>query len=228
MQLIQTIKEYFSHYQNAGYIFDELLQIGDIFIIGGILREYNDCNLNNLGELRDADFAIKITDGARWERLLHSLPNTINRFGGHKFVCAGLAIDVWDVDNTWAIKQNYVSVENSNYSKALSNSVFLTIDSIIYDVKNNSWVDSLYKSSMESRVLDIVLAENPFISLNIIRAIVLKNKYEMVFSEQLKRIIKEISKKPDVVEELCSIQMKRYGKMIISRKIVEYELQNIR
>lgn len=227
MQVIQKIKEYFSHYPDADALFDELLQIGDVFIIGGILREYKDCNLNNLGELRDADFAIKISDGVRWERLLSSLPNAINRFGGHKFVCSGFEIDVWDVENTWAIKQKLVDVENGNYIKALSNSVFLTLDSIIYDVKNDCWVDSLYKLAMNSRVLDIVLAENPYLSLNVIRAIILKNKYKMIYSEQLKSVIKEISKESNIVDELCSIQMKRYGKMMISRESIENEFNNI-
>lgn len=227
MQLIKKIKEYFSHYLNADSLFDELLQIGDVFIIGGILREYNDCNLDNIGELRDADFAIKVHDSERWKRLLCSLPNTINRFGGHKFECAGLEIDVWDIDNTWAIKQNFVSVKNNNYVEALSNSVFLTVDSIIYDVKSNSWIDSLYKSSMDSKVLDIVLAENPYISLNVVRAMILKNKYKMVYSEQLKKVIKETSMLPHILDELCAIQMKRYGKIIISREKMEREFCNI-
>lgn len=226
-ELVKNIKDYFSNYNDANYVFDELLQIGDVYIIGGLLREYRDCCLSKIGGLRDADFAVRIVDKERWLRLLDTFPNKRNRFGGHKFVCADFVIDIWDVSDTWAIKEKYVSVKNDDYVSALSNSVFLSIDSIIYDVKRDQWVDSIYRKSMDTKVLDVVLENNPYIPLNVIRAIILKNKYKMTYSEHLKDIIEETSRRVSIVDELCLIQLKRYGKLVIDSEDIISELKSI-
>ena len=42
----------------------------------------------------------------------------------------------------------------------LPKTVFLNMDAIIYDMKNDKWYDTEYKKAMETKVLDIILEEN--------------------------------------------------------------------
>lgn len=78
---------------------------------------------------------------------------------------------------------------------------------------------------MKSRVLDIVLAENPFVELNIIRAMVLRKKYNMNYSKKLANIIYEYSQMKNFTDQVMVIQKKRYGYYVVDKKIIEEEIE---
>lgn len=78
---------------------------------------------------------------------------------------------------------------------------------------------------MKSRVLDIVLEENPFIELNIIRAMVLREKYNMRYSKKLANIIYEYGQMENFTDQAMAIQKKRYGYYVIDKKIIEEEIE---
>lgn len=50
------------------------------------------------------------------------------------------------------------------------------MDSIIYDMSNDRWLDEIYKEAKDSKILDVVLEDNPHLELNILRAIIFKRK----------------------------------------------------
>lgn len=79
--------------------------------------------------------------------------------------------------------------------------------------------------AMKSRVLDIVLAENPFVELNIIRAMVLRKKYNMIYSKKLANIICEYSQMKNFTDQVMAIQKKRYGYYVVDKKIIEEEIE---
>ena len=134
-KLVDEITEYLQNYPPAFEVFSRLIDIGDIYVMGGILREYRD--RGKIKDIRDADFSILIHDFDAWNRLISEIPNKINRFGGYKFLCSGLVVDVWNVKDTWAFKEGLVSVCNDDYFSTLPQSVFLNIDSICYDLKRD-------------------------------------------------------------------------------------------
>lgn len=75
---------------------------------------------------------------------------------------------------------------------------------------------------MDTRILDIVLEENPFLELNIVRSFVLKKRYQMTFSERLKDLIKDYvqeceTQKYDATYKLYETQNIRYKKEILSK-----------
>ena len=76
----QEITGYLMKYPTAWRLFQELSEVGDIYVMGGILREYND--KHKIERLRDADFAINIRNKERWLKVLQEIPNKKNRFDG--------------------------------------------------------------------------------------------------------------------------------------------------
>ena len=225
-KLVDEITEYLQNYPPAFEVFSRLIDIGDIYVMGGILREYRD--RGKIKDIRDADISILIHDFDAWNRLISEIPNKINRFGGYKFLCSGLVVDVWNVKDTWAFKEGLVSVCNDDYFSTLPQSVFLNIDSICYDLKRDIWIDEKYTQAMKSRTLDIVLKENPFIELNIIRSMILKRKYDMVYSDELRNLICEndISNQ-NYANILYEAEMDRYGYDLISHDDILNELHSL-
>lgn len=51
--------------------------------------------------------------------------------------------------------------EHYIYFEHLTDSVYLNINAIAYDLSNDKWNDFGYGKAMESNILDLVLAENP-------------------------------------------------------------------
>lgn len=218
----QEIIKYFIKYPPALELFQKLLEIGDIYVMGGILREYND--KHRIEKLRDADFAVNIRDEKRWINILQEIPNRRNRFGGHKFVCSGFVIDVWDVRKTWAFSTGIIKVEGNNYFKYLPKSVFLNLDALTYDLSNDRWNDSIYKDAIKKRELEIVLRENPYEGLNILRAMILRRRYSMRYSAELANTIIEYLKKGGTVQKLFETQQERYGYFVLSKDDILQEI----
>ena len=220
------IEEYLKKYPPALWIYEMLIQAGDVYVMGGLLREYKD--KDKIVELRDADFTIDIKNRKVWDELLRRVPHKRNHFGGYKFLCSGFIIDIWDVKKTWAFEKQVIKVENNNYFEYLSKSVFLNLDAIIYDLTNDKWNDLIYQNAVKNGELEIVLRENPFKELNILRAMVLREKYNMRYSEELAKMILDCSAEDTFLKDIMEIQEGRYGYIILSKEKIKQEVENAR
>lgn len=221
--LKNVIYTYLEKYPPSLELFYLLERAGDIYLIGGVLREYRDNG--NILDLRDIDIVIDVHQKELWQQILNHYVPKKNSFGGYKLICSGLVVDIWPLNETWAYRNKIVECVPEEYVKMLPDTVFLNMDSIIYDLKKDIWYDEKYCAAMESRVLDIVLVDNPRVQLNIIRAMVLKKRYNMTYSDKLKHVISaEIGQNEDFINELLRIQEERYHKNILSVKEIEKEL----
>lgn len=224
--LNQEVKKYLVMHPPALKLYNELEKAGDIYLIGGVLREYRD--KKEIQNIRDIDIIIDVMDEERWQDILAQYQPKKNRFGGYKLICSGLMVDVWQLKETWAYKENIISCDSTKYLQMLPDTVFLNIDAIIYDVKNNIWYDEKYRDAMDNRVIDIVLEKNPEVLLNIVRALVLKKQYKMSFSAKMTGIIKKEEAQytdfTDFLQELMNVQIGRYKKEILSADEIKQEL----
>lgn len=217
---------YLKKYPPSLKLFQQLEQAGDIYLIGGILREYRD--RQEIKDLRDIDIIIDVKNGNDWIEILEQYQPEINSFGGYKLECSGLIVDIWKLQETWAYREGYVLCKPEEYVQNLQNTVFLNTDAIIYDLIRNIWYDEKYIDAMKSGIIDVILEENPQILLNIVRSLVLKKRYAMSFSEKLKAIIRsKINSDTELTEKLLQIQLSRYKKIILSKKEIEIELNQI-
>ncbi len=223
-KMYDSIVKYLIKHPPAYELFEQLLLVGDLYLIGGILREYRD--KGDIENLRDADFVIQVKNHAAWRKLLTLYATENNRFGGYKLKCSGLLIDIWELENTWAFQHDILTCKKDEYLTYLPQTVFLNIDSIIYDINNDIWYDEIYVQAMQEKVLDVVLKDNPFITLNIIRAMILRMKYQLKYSNRLREIfLSEVQKHKDIVYDLLEIQINRYGEYVLLQEDIERELQ---
>lgn len=221
--LKEMIHLYLKKHPPALELFNMLEKAGSLYLIGGVLREFKDNG--DILDLRDIDIVIDVEDDECWENILSKFHTNKNRFGGYKLYCSGLIVDIWPLDETWAYKNNIVKCSPEKYAECLADTVFLNIDAIVYDMKNNIWYDRKYQEAMRSRVLDVVLECNPEVPLNVIRAIMLKKRYDMTYSKRLKCIIKkEMNARENFLDMLMNIQVKRYKREILSKELIENEL----
>ena len=217
------IEKYLENYPPALELFKMLLKTGEVYAVGGMLREFKDNG--KIIDLRDADFSVYIKNREMWNELLEKIPYTRNNFGGYKFLCSGFIIDVWNVKETWAFRENIIEVEEEKYFEKLAQSVFLNLDAIVYDFINDRWNDMIYQQAMEKRELGVVLKSNPFVELNILRAMVLRKRYDMFYSNELKDLIATYSVKNNFCNILMEMHKRRYKKYVLPEEDILHEIE---
>lgn len=224
-----AIFAYLKAHPPALELFNRLAQSGNIYLIGGVLREFLDHG--TISNLRDIDIIVDIRNRDLWNETLTKYALRCNRFGGYKLVCDGLLIDTWPVEQTWAFREKIINCSPNEYISMLPETVFLNIDGIIYDWTQEKWEDTKYRQALASKTLDVVLAPNPQVLLNIVRTFVLKHRYSLCLSSELKRIIREeFDKSGNIdcfVDSLMVEQNRRYQSEIISKASFLLELNNI-
>lgn len=228
MKSLETIIiDYLENYPPSLELFQRLKQAGNLYLIGGVLREYRDKGA--IQDLRDIDIIIDISRRSIWEGILETYRPKRNNFGGYKLVCSALIVDIWPLEETWAYREGYVVCRPEEYVQSLPETVFLSLDAIVYDFNGDIWYDEKYLDAMNRRVIDVVLEKNPRILLNILRAMVLKKRYGMRFSDGLRKILREqMEQESDLAGKLLEIQEKRYRKEILSGEEIEKELEGLR
>lgn len=224
--LENILLSYLENHPPSRELFRKLKQAGNLYLIGGVLREYRDRGA--LRDLRDIDIIIDVREQDVWKEILDRYLPKKNSFGGYKLVCSALIVDIWPLEETWAYREGYVVCKPEEYVMNLPKTVFLNLDAIIYDFNKDIWYDEKYLEAMNSRVIDVVLEKNPRILLNIVRAMVLKKRYGMSFSDGLRKIIREqMNLEKDFTGRLLEIQEERYKKVILSGEEIEKELEEL-
>lgn len=151
-----------------------------------------------------------------------------NSFDGYKMMCTDLVVDVWRIEQTWAYRENVIECQENDYLRNLTQTVFYNMDSIVYDIKKDMWYDDVYKKAKENNVLDIVLEENPYIDLNILRGMILQSTYDMKYSSKIKNIVRDRYQQENNYEKLLyDIEIKRYKREILSLDDIKNQLYRI-
>ena len=222
----QIIYEHLEKCPPALELFRKLERYGNLYLIGGVLREFKDHGC--IQELRDIDIVVDTLKKENCKAMLSEYEPQINTFGGYKISCLDLIVDIWFLDETWAYREKIMDCPPEQYGERLTDTVFLNIDGIAYNWNSEKWEEDKYRESMNLREIDIVLEQNPQVKLNIIRAMVLRKRYDFTFSERLKTIILEQkSSSDDLQQELYHIQKKRYKKDILSFDEIGEELNRL-
>lgn len=221
-----TILKCLNYHKSAQQLFMELYDIGNVYLIGGVLREFLEAG--NIKNTKDIDVVIDTKEIDEFNAVCKKHHAKKNSFDGYKINCDDTSIDVWRIEQTWAYRENIISCSKKDYLKNLPFTVFFNLDSLVYDIKRNEWYDELYRKAKESNVLDIVLEENPYINLNILRGLIFQKKYHMKYSIRLKELVRNRYKQEKEYEKiLYDIQFKRYKKEILSLNYIKNQLDCI-
>ena len=120
-------------------ILEELASDSDIYIIGGIIRDFF---LGRIGFARDLDFVSEksLKYSYRQFRFYHKYFNNaiLNNFSGLKLLGKnGVNIDVWQLNKTWGILNKGIKKPTPN---DLIDSVFFNFSAIIFDFVHKKFI----------------------------------------------------------------------------------------
>ncbi|RTR25949.1 hypothetical protein EKG37_22205 [Robertmurraya yapensis] len=202
---------------------EELSNVGDLLFFGGSIRDI--CLFPDKPPMpRDFDIAINFKNKDIFDSIINKYKYKMNRFGGYKIKISNLEFDIWDLENTWAFKYTNLSPSEENLAK----SVYLNIDGIVYNFNKSLLYDEIFRSSVRECKLDITLEENPQIELNLLRAMVFKEKYNLNFSKKLKQVYQNyLNESEKLVENLYELQLSHYKVTYLSKEEIKNELQYI-
>ncbi|MED5244980.1 hypothetical protein [Priestia sp. LL-8] len=203
----------------------DLSTIGELLFFGGSIRDYYVYN-RYINMPRDFDIAIKIfpNNESLLEEFIGKYVHRKNRFGGYKVKIENIEFDIWNLENTWAFKENKLPAKEDNLVK----SVFLSIDGIAYNFNKDTLYDEGLRRSINNKKINIVLNDNPQKDLNLLRALVFKKKYKLDFGNDLKEEYqRSLSIHEDLYERLHQLQYSHYKFEYLTRNEVIEELNSI-
>lgn len=129
---------------------------GEVYIFGGVLRDL--ALFGRRGFNSDIDIVIE-GDWAGFVTYLERLGARKNKFGGYRLAAGDWPIDVWNAEDTWAIKQGLVLYEGIH---SLTKTTVLNWDAILMNWRSKRFIcDAGYLEALKCRALDVVLEENP-------------------------------------------------------------------
>lgn len=206
-----------------------LMKDSEVYLFGGAVRDYLE---NNLDSFRDLDFVVK-SKSCQSIDIEHYIPTQTkfsrNRYNGYKIYFSDFIVDIWNIENTWAFKNHKLqtSVEN------LLNSVYLNIDSLVYLLNEERFIndcDKVYESIKLKKQLDIICKETPYETLNLLRAIIYKNKYSLEFSDNLiHQFYKYVNDNNyNLIDEFMKLQKEHYKEYIIDKSEIYKEINYIK
>lgn len=107
----------------------------------------------------DVDIVLEAADEQRLLSRMTELKAQRNRFGGFRFSTSRWKFDVWRLEDTWALRQGYVT---GTSAEALLRSTFFDWDAVAYDFSTRRLImlDG-YFERLQRGVVDINLEPNP-------------------------------------------------------------------
>lgn len=139
----------------VNFLSDALPQ-GEVYLFGGILRDL--ALLGRRGFSSDIDLVVE-GDWKHCVSYLESVGARLNKFGGYRFEVAGWPIDVWNAQETWAIKHGFVSYKGIS---SLTETTILNWDAILMNWRTRRFIHRMdYLEELRGGVLDIVLEHSP-------------------------------------------------------------------
>lgn len=199
-----------------------LSENGEVIFFGGYVRDllvnYNENN-------RDIDIVFSSKSSCKMlDFIIYDYFDEVERnlFGGYKIRLSDVTIDIWNLEDTWAFKENKLRPSVNN----LEHSTFLKMDSITYNFNHKIINSKYFHETITKKRLDVQLEENPDLELNLIKNLVQKKKYEKIFnitfefSDQLKKMYIDFNTE-DSVERIYNRQLSRYKEEIYTIKELE-------
>lgn len=129
---------------------------GNVYLFGGLIRDI--AFYGKKGFHSDIDVVVE----GEWSSCvdyLIKLGAIKNKFGGFRLEISGWPIDIWNAEETWAIKEGLIEYRGI---ASLTETTVLNWDAILMNWKTRHFIcKSNYLDQLNARVLDVVLEKNP-------------------------------------------------------------------
>ena len=206
-------REFFSKRGGIDFLIDDLSLNFDVYLFSGVIRDYF---LNYPNKFRDIDLVVKPISSLTLDEkmgLFKSFNIFKNSFGGYKVEINGQHIDLWELNETWALKNRLMGNKLFLDASELLGTPFFNFSAIIFDFKLNQFSYSNdFLLFLKKRELDLVLKINPLPQLCVINTIFYKLKFNLAISKNLKQYCIEYFGKYNK-NDFENIQLKHFGEI---------------
>lgn len=223
IHLANSIAEVFMQEPSAYVFLSKLMSRATVYMFGGAVRDFVDGKLESA---RDIDLVIESisNDNDRIDipGYLESSVNVSykkNRYDGYKiYFNNNFTVDVWNLKDTWAFKNNKLTASATNLMK----SVFLNIDALVYSLNDDLFLENCnvtYIDIINNHFLDIVFDETPYEELNLLRALVFRKRYSLELSPKLnQRFMRHLECNiSSAINNFMSLQIAHYNQELLDR-----------
>lgn len=165
-----------------------------------------------MGEMpRDIDVVVL---GSIPERFVEGAKKNV--FGGYKLLVHGVSVDLWSVQDTWAVKEGFLPPT----ADGLIRSFFFNSEAVAIDPHDRHVTEAGFLYAVQKRTLEIMTTRPPFPppSFQVMRAAVLCGKYGWNVGPELRAFINSANSDP---KDVWSLHRRYYGKARVSLQFVE-------
>lgn len=211
--------------ENVLNILEKMNNELDLVVFSGVIRDFA---LKHEGELRDLDLVV-LRNFNNIEKIIKDFDEVYfikNSFGGYKLQINDTIIDIWDIKDTWAFKNQKVEI-SMFLEHDLPNSCFFNFSSIVFDMKRGEFIESKkFNKFLKTKVLDIVLEDNPYPELCIVNTFYYQDKYHLKISKSLKKYLEKNFSKISKIS-FDNIQQKHFKEILYSHKDLEFRINKL-
>jgi hypothetical protein len=181
-----------------------------IYLVGGVARDLAVFGSN--AKIRDID--IVVASDVSTERLAQTVREFIKRrtrFGGLQLSDGSIDVDVWPLDQTWAIREKLVVGADL---AALANSAFLNIESVVIELTSTGvgemFCSDAFLTGIANQKVDLHLSASPFPRICALRSLIKVAEIGYSMGSALQHFLMEM--RPSLTLDFCNnIQIERYG-----------------
>lgn len=149
-------------------------------VFGGMIRDLGLASARTFNS--DIDL-VSLADRAEILSVIARYNPVVNKFGGFRFAAGKQLFDIWSYQDTWAFKEGLVKPKTL---QDLCLTTFFNLDGAFHPLKSDKIYGAAnFISSLNSRMLDINLQENPAPQNMAVRAIKLAIHLDLTISSRL-------------------------------------------
>jgi hypothetical protein len=161
-KLTNSLISYIEYQSQERLIFKSTLdliseKLPETVIFGGMVREFALGNARNFSS--DIDL-VTLASQAEIYQVIKSFSPVKNKYGGFRFIVNKRIYDIWAFEDTWAFREGLLK---GNTFSDLFDTTFFNLDSALFHLgRKKCYLSNFYQLSLESKLLEINLEENPF------------------------------------------------------------------
>lgn len=189
-------------------IINSISEKTSVFIFSGVIRNF----FLGINEVRDIDLVLK--NAVDIHAYFDGFTIKKNSFGGYKISKKGLNIDLWILENTWALKHHQKSLD-FDLELYIPSTAFFNFSAIVFSVNEMKFHKTKhFLRFLRDRQIDVVYKPNANYSLCIVNSFYYSDKFHLRISSHLKKHLFYLYKY--YKNDIESTQLKHFGKILYS------------
>ena len=197
----------------------ELNKLDNLYLFSGIIRNF----FLGVREVRDVDIMIDTTKDIT--SIVSKHKHRKNSYGGFKIFINKTVIDLWYLQDTWALHNSQKVIE-FELEKYIPNTAFFNFSSIIFSFREDAFIYTKYfLRFLRDKKIDYVFEPNANYALCVVNSFYYHDKLKLPLSEKLKDYLFKLNKKYSSDYE--NVQLKHFGEILYSKKEIQKEIEEM-